>query len=162
MKVKVEGLRECQEALAELPKATSRNVLKRALLKSGQPMAEMAEQKAPKLTGHLQKSIAVSSTLSKKEQKNHRSMIGSLLQMTVAGWRSAPKKAVYVFVGAGPIVQASKQEFGTAHHGPQPYMRPAFDSQRMKVVETIKDLIWAEIDKARTRLAKKAARLAAK
>jgi hypothetical protein len=47
-------------------------------------------------------------------------------------------------------------------HAANPYMRPAFDAHYRQVLESVADSIRLELDKAVTRLAKKAARLAAK
>jgi HK97 gp10 family phage protein len=162
MKVKVEGLSETLEALRQLPKATSRNVLRRALIKAASPIEQQAEQSAPVRTAKLKVSITAGTALSKRERTKQRRWEGSVPVMTVAGWRSEPKTAVYVFVGAGPLPQARMQEYGTVNHGPQPYMRPAWDANKMKALTTIKADIWHEIDKARARLARKAERIAAR
>lgn len=142
--VKVEGLRELEQALLELPKATSRNVMKRTLLKAGRPIEAEAERLAPVLSGHLRKSIAVSSKLSRRQKKAQRVLKDS---------------EVEVFIGSSSL--GVLQEFGTAHHGPQPFMRPAWHGHKMRALETIKEDMWTEIDKAAKRLAKKAAKLKA-
>lgn len=147
--VRVEGLKELKAALEELPKATSTNVLKRALTEAGQPVASSAASMAPddpETGGYdLKKSITVGSRLSRRQKKQHRK--GSKVE---------------VFVGAGPLSQATQQEFGNALHGPQAFLRPAWDAGKMAVLEAIKKSLWENIDKARARLARKAARLAAK
>ena len=58
--------------------------------------------------------------------------------------------------------QGIQQEFGNRNHGPQPFMRPAWDGGQDALLEGIKDDLWAEIERAAARQAKKAARLAAK
>lgn len=50
------------------------------------------------------------------------------------------------------------QEFGTAHHAAQPFMRPAWDRNRMNVLATISDDAWSELAKAARRLARRAER----
>lgn len=45
---------------------------------------------------------------------------------------------------------------------PQPFMRPAWDEKKDEVLELIRTELGDEITKAAARLAKKAARLAAK
>ena len=37
------------------------------------------------------------------------------------------------------------QEYGTVHHGAQPFMRPAFDSETSKVLATIAASLWREL-----------------
>jgi HK97 gp10 family phage protein len=143
-KFRIEGLRELDEALKELPKATARNVLLRTLKNVGEPMAKDAARLAPDdpATGgkDLKNSIRVLSVPA-KERENH------------------------VEVAIGPTTKAFWglfQEFGTAHHGPQPFMRPAFDGGAMRALNSIKKTLANEISKAVQRLARKAQREAAK
>lgn len=142
---KVEGLKELEEALRELPKATGKNVLRRALLKAGEPIASSAAALAPRLRGKLQMSIGTGTKLSRRQKRLHR-----------------PESTVEVFVGAGALVQAITQEFGTVNHPAKPFMRPAWDGNKTKALDTIRDDLAEEIEKARQRLARKAARIAAK
>lgn len=142
---RIEGLRELEEALKELPKATGKNALRRALLKAGTPIANSARARAPRLKGALQMSIGTGTKLSRRQAKLHKK-----------------ESMVEVFVGAGALVQAITQEFGTAKHPAQAFMRPAWDQGRMGALATIRDDLATEIEKARQRLARKAARIAAK
>lgn len=147
--VKVEGLKELKAALEELPKATGTNVLKRALTEAGQLVAGPAAAMAPddpETGGYdLKKSITVGQRLSRRQKKRHKK--GSKVE---------------VFIGAGPLSQATQQEFGNALHGPQPYMRPAWDANKMGALEYIKKALAEQIEKARERLARKTAKLESK
>ena len=58
--------------------------------------------------------------------------------------------------------QGVQQEFGNKNHGPQPFMRPAWDAGKAELLDGIQDDLWAEIDKAAQRAARKTARLAKK
>lgn len=144
-KFHVDGLRELETALKELPKATGKNVLKRVLVKAAAPVASSAERLAPRMRGRLQMSIGTGTKLSRRQSKLHRK-----------------ESAVEVFVGAGALVQAITQEFGTAHHPAQPFMRPAWDANQKPSYDSIRDDLAQEIEKARKRLARKAEREAAK
>lgn len=142
---KIEGLRELERALGELPKATGKNVLKRTLMKVAKPIEADARRLAPVLRGDLEKHIATSTKLATRQK------------------RAQPKRStVEVHVGADTRPQAHLQEFGTAHHPPQPFLRPAWDGNRLAALEAIKSDLAMEIEKARARLARKAARKAAK
>lgn len=142
--VKVEGLRELERALAELPKRTSKSVARRTLLKAAQPMAEDARSKAPDdpATGgkDLHTSISAGTKLSRGGRRRHRK-----------------QSDVEVFIGPHAR-HAHLQEFGTAHHAAQPFMRPAWDAGKMKALDTIKEELWNEIKKAAKRIARRAAR----
>lgn len=142
--VKVEGLRELERALKELPRATGKNVLRRALTKAGAPIEADAERLAPVRTGHLVQSIGTGRKLTRRQRKQHR-----------------PESPVEVFVGAAEP-KAHLQEFGTGAGPAQPFLRPAFDSNKMRALDMVKTELATEIEKARARLARKAAREAAK
>lgn len=142
---KVEGLKELETALKELPKATGKNVLKRVLIKAGQPIAASAERHAPRLRGKLQMSIGTGTKLSRRQSRLHRK-----------------ESTVEIFAGAGALAQSITQEFGTSFHPAQPFMRPAWDENQKPSYDSIRDDLAAEIEKARKRLAKKAEREAAK
>lgn len=163
-KVKVEGLRELEKALADLPKATGKSAMRRVLKKRAQPVADAARSLAPHGVGHLEDSITVS-TKRPVGQKSESQRAFAAAGGGAAG-RAAAKAAgsspVLIFIGPGRHPQASLQEFGTSHHGPQPYMRPAWDRTKDAVLDGIKDDLWAEVRKSAARLAKKRAKAAAK
>jgi len=147
--VKVEGLSELAEALEELPKATGANVLRRTLLEAGEPVADQAQSLAPRKTGALQVSVSVQPASPSK--------------MTRTGKAAYDKQnKVEVVIEAGPNPQSITQEFGTVHHAAHPFMRPAWSAQKMATLERIREKLAEEIEKARARLARKAARLAGK
>lgn len=155
--VKIEGLRELDAALGELPKTTAKAVLRKVGLKALQPVADDARALAPDdpETGgnDLRSSIAVSTKLSPRQARLARSAVKK---------GEADKSFVEVYAGAGPLPYAHLQEFGTVNHAAQAFMRPAWDQNKMKVLESVKDGLWGEIEKAAKRLAKKQARMAAK
>ena len=150
-RVKVEGLKELDAALGELPKSTAKAVLRRILKKAGQPIADTAEQLAPRDDGTLAESIGVSTKLTSRQRSQHRKMFKN------------DKASVEMFVGAGGLPQAHIQEFGSENIvTPQPFMRPAWDQHQNEALEIIKTNLGDEIIAAAKRLARKAARQAAK
>jgi HK97 gp10 family phage protein len=150
-RVKVEGLRELDKALGELPKATARNVLKRVGIKALAPVASDASALAPVDTGNLKRSVAVGTKLTKRQQSIHRRAVRN------------DKSFAEVFAGVGKsLPQGHLREFGGDNAAPAPFMRPAWDKNRMGVLESIKKDLWAEISNAAARLSRKRARAAAK
>lgn len=137
--VRVEGLREIDKALGDLTKATGKNILRRVGRSRLEPMAEAARQKVPVDQSDLKDSIAVST----KNPKRHRK-----------------QSTVEIHMGPGRHPQAHLQEFGTLHHGPKAYMRPAWDGGKNELLTDIGRDLWSEIDKAAKRAARKAARQA--
>lgn len=144
---KTSGFAELDQALAQIEKtATAKAIMRRSLKKAAQPMADMAQAAAPVAKGTLQESVAVSPKLSGRQKKQHRKMFKN------------DKAAVEMFVGAGPLSSAHNQEFGNEHHGPQPFMRPAFDAEAKPTIDRLGKEMWADIEKTAARAAKKAAK----
>lgn len=147
LKVRMEGLKEVQAALRKLPDSTAKNVIRRVLKKNGQPIADDAQARAPVARGHLRRSVAVTTKLTKRQRSKHRKL---------------GKGDVEMFIGAGPDPAAHMQEFGTSKDAPQPFMRPAWDGGWRRLWTGIRQDMWDEIRKSSERLMRKAARAAAK
>lgn len=160
--LKVDGLRELELALADLPKATGRNVMRRAMIKALTPMERQAEGLAPSLTGDLRRGISVGTKLSKRQMAQHRKDIGAKTVKTESGFRSTAQTTLFMFMGPIGSAKSIVQEFGSSTQSPHPYMRPAWDSNRVQMLDTIKDELWKEIEVAAARLARKAAKLMSK
>src|SRR5262245_52339340 len=140
---RLDGLSELLEALqSELPKATSTNVIKRTLTNAADPFESTAYRLAPHMTGKLQRSIMVGTKLS-TTQRNKFPKISK----------------VEIYVGPGTLVQAITQEFGTVRQRPQPFLRPAWSENVKAVLDSIRGELADQIEKARQRAARKAARL---
>lgn len=142
---RVEGLKEIDAALGALPKATGRNVMRRAGVKALTPIAEDMRQRAPDDPNTGGNDLKSSITVTTKRPKKHRK-----------------ESEVEVYAGPGPLVQAIQQEFGNQNHGPQAFTRPAWDAGRDRIVPDLIEAFWPEIKKAADRVARKTARLAAK
>lgn len=139
---KIEGLSELVEGLTEeLPKATATNVQKRALMEAGRPIADTAKSLAPRRTGLLQERITVSTKLSPR-QKN----------------TSQKESKIEVYIGPPSMTRAIVAEFGSVKQTPRAFMRPAWDSNKRVAFASIRDVLEAEIEKARQRIARKTAR----
>lgn len=153
--VSIAGLREVDAALGDLGKVLGRNVMRRVAVKRLKPMAEVARSLAPDdpNTGgnDLKTSIAVSTQLGKRQKKlNRKSKSEVEAHMGPAG------------PGGNVPPQGIQQEFGNKNHGPQAFMRPAFDQGKDALIDGVGEDFWDEISKAAERKAKKAARLAAR
>jgi HK97 gp10 family phage protein len=173
-RVRVSGLRELDAALGELPKAAARRVVVRVLTKAAEPMAETARTLAPDdpETGapDLHTSIAVSTKLRNPAGKQEFAAVmraGGSREEAVAALRAARSAGgdeSFAEVFVGPDKEGSHgvlQEFGTVHHGPQPFMRPAFDRHKGQALEIIKRDLGDEILKTAKRIAARKARMVA-
>lgn len=161
-RMNIQGLADLEKALDNLGKSVGRSVLRKSLRKAAAPMRERAKDLAPVDDGDLRGSIIIGGLLNKSQRSKHRKLTAD------------ERSAIELFVG--PSYKLGKGgrhghlvEFGTAPHilggvfagaqhpgsAPQPFMRPAFDAEAGPTIERLKPLLWAEIDRAARRQAKK-------
>ena len=138
---KLEGLRELEAALRQMPQATARRTGLKALRAGAEPIARAARQLAPVGEGDLVESIDVSTRLA-PSQRADRGAVASL----------------EIHVGPGQHPQAITQEFGTYKEPAQPFMTPAWEQQRMTALDIVGTALGIEVEKTAARLAKKRGR----
>lgn len=173
--VKVEGLKELEQSLTELTRATARNTLRRTLLKAGEPIAKTASELAPYDNSNPGRHLADTITVTTKAPPNAdvgRAAFASAMragatrgeagQASRAARAANPDTFARVWVGPNRHPKAITQEFGTYFHGPQPYMRPAWDAEQGAALDIIRRDLKAEIDKAVARARRRAAKQLAK
>lgn len=152
MKVSVSGLREIEKQMENLSRAASKGAARRAAVQAMQPMADLAKSLAPDdpVTGapDLHRSIAVSS--SSKPGRSIKRLFEGPMQVNVF---MGPTREGYP--------QAMFQEFGTIKHAAQPYMRPAWDQDKMAMLDRLKEALADQVTKAVARADRRAARAAA-
>lgn len=166
----VTGLKEFEASLAELGKATARNVMIRALEDSAEEIAEPMRRNAPVRFGNLKESIIVSAKSVSKAGKSafaaalragaSRSQAGAAAKLANKG---AKGKDTFSQVFVGPTLDGfygALQEFGTSRQAAKPFARPAFDEGAPGALDRIKTDLASQIDKAAVRAARKAARKA--
>lgn len=150
--VRLEGFRELERALAELPKATGKNVLRRVGRGALEPMADVAAARAPVRTGKLAYSISVSEKATPRATWNK------------GRFRALPSTGIVMAMGpgkfAGVLNYATFDEFGTVDTPAFAFMRAAWDGGAVKALDYIKDNLKIEIDKSAAKLARKRARAA--
>ncbi|WP_294189072.1 HK97-gp10 family putative phage morphogenesis protein [uncultured Sphingomonas sp.] len=143
--IRVEGLRQLDAALKELPKAAGKAVLRRVGIKALEPFDKAWREKAPHLTGELEESGGIGTRLTKRQARLKRKRGGK----------------AYVEVYAGPNNPASvPQEFGTHDQKAQPFARPAWDETSTEALVIVETELGGEIDRTAQRLARRALRLA--
>jgi len=140
--MKVEGFRDIEKALAELPRGTSKGVARRAMKKELAPIAVMANAFWP---GSRDDVFRVTSRLERGRRKPR-----------------AGRSVVFMFVGAnygaGGAPHAHLLEFGTgprytkngAFRGsvaPDPMLQPAWDANKGRLLEGLGARLWDEIEK---------------
>lgn len=145
--VKVEGLRELEAALADLPRATGKNVLRRVLKKAAAPIESTAEALAPHLTGTLERNINMGSRLTRRQAQMVR--------------KADSKSSAEIHVGTADPA-GIQTEFGNVNQAAEPWLRPAWDQNKQAALDMIASDLGEEIGRASARLARKAARAAKK
>lgn len=138
IKVRVEGLRDLEKRLSKLEKdATKKTIARNALKVGGKVISDTARRLAPFQYGGLRKGIDVGTRLSRSQRSRH-----------------IKRDPVEVFAGASATSSATQQEFGNVNHPAQPFMRPAFDSQKEWALAAIENEMEDNITRAIKRQAK--------
>lgn len=132
------GFKDLYRALDALPEVVKKEELEPLLVTALEPMKEYARVIAPDdpLTNppwSLPQSIEVSS-----RQRSGRAKSDRALGRFDARAYMGPTKGGYP--------QAVMQEFGTIHHVAQPYMRPAYESQKHVTLKIISDNLAARLE----------------
>lgn len=144
--IQTHGFKELERALAEeLPKATAKNVLRRSATNAMKLIEDRARGLAPVERGRLRDGIVTKPTKAKR----------------VSRTRFASSSGVEVATGPTGRPEggnASWQEFGTVKMAAHPYMRPAADAEGHNVIDIVRTELALQIDKAKARIARKAAR----
>ena len=133
---RVRGSKDLSDALRRLPDGILGD-LRPALVRSAQDVADAAEALVPEAEGDLLGSITV--TGPNETTPPYAAGGGNVTAM--------PNQAL-VTVGSTDVRHGHLQEFGTVHHAPQPFLRPAWRLKRRKVEARIRRAIAAAIRKA--------------
>jgi len=142
--VKFEGLADLDRALADLgKKTTQKNVLVRTLKKAAEPIRSQAQSLAPVETGKLELSIITGTRLTRSQRSS--------------AYRAGTLGVAEVHVGTA-LSRGMFQEFGTFKMRPHPFLRPAWEANKLRALSIIGTELWVEIRKAADRAARKAAR----
>lgn len=180
--MRIEGFKELDNALKELPKATGKNCIRRALMRAALPIVMAAKAKAPVRpgSGRLRDAILVTKVkftggAAGKAAFAEAMRAGKTKAEAADAAREANIQAAEEAGGAVPIsgiaiigvdykkaFYAHFVEFGTVKMSPKPFLRPAWDAGKYQAAQAIHDTLKEEIDKAVARIAKKTLRASQK
>lgn len=152
---KTEGFAGLEDALIELEQFSGKttlgkNAVMRGLKKAMKRVEDRAKQLVPVDDGHLRDSITTKKERAKRVRGSAKFKRETGISMLTG---PAPK-------GTLARSNAAWQEEGTVEMRPQPYMRPAADSEGEKVVDEVADVLREEVLKTAARAKKRAARKA--
>jgi len=152
-KFEIVGLKECMDALEQLPTLSmKKTVVRNALKKAAIPIKDRAKENAQGIKienpGVIAESVKIGTSL-KKSQRGR-----------------TERDRVTVYVGSNSNL-AHLFEFGTAERykksgaytgyiPPMPFMREAWDSKKKVSLDILKEELWKALEKAAKSLYKKA------
>lgn len=149
--VRVDGLRELGEAMRSLGREVATKVATSMTSAAAGVVRKDAIARAPEhdephtvdgvevQPGNLKRNIV------RKKVAKSKTPLTSVHIVTVRGKRKDGYAARY----------GRLQEFGTVHHAPQPFLRPAFDNNRMRAVDEMKRVGQRRIEAAAKKAAKR-------
>lgn len=132
MSLRIDGGKELAARLGRLEQSVSRKVKVNALREAAEPIRATAAQLAPRSSDapHLAENIVIG-TLT----ENRLERIGRDTETVVEVGPAAGKGGDDFFYGLF-------QEFGTAFHPAQPFMRPAFDAWAPRSLSILVSSLW--------------------
>lgn len=159
IEMKMHGLKELDDALAQLPKSMSRSILIKALKRAAEPAMRKGQANAP--TG---KTLGIVNSVGARPMRRRR------FGAEIAVGPNAPHAHLIEF-GTKPRVTVIDRKGvlsdGTAVYGvrvensgvkPNRFWTRAWEATKGEVLAELKELIWAELHKAAKRLGGQAAR----
>ena len=154
---KIEGMKELDKMLKELPKSTRKTVVRNSLKKAAKPIADAYKRNIPQSGRATGKTLADRVEITSKLKPSQRSFgprDRTMVEMFVGS--SAPHAHLVEF-GTGPRYQKETGRY-TGSMPPNPYLRNAFDATRRQALEILRDEMWKNIMRSAERIRKKAVR----
>lgn len=138
--VNVDGLRELGEAMRALGAEVSEKIAHRMVSKAARMVRDEAKKAAPVRTGYLKQNIIV------KKMRKSETDLTSEYRMGVRKYKlkyadtrfNVRKRRAGKYYGVDDAYYWRYLEFGTVKMAARPFMRPAFDNNRMRAVEVMK------------------------
>lgn len=136
--VEVKGLRELMLALEKLPQEVQKKPVQQALRAAAKPMRDDAMSRVPRETGTVQKNIVVQRS---KLYNGKNFVYGVVLRVRNMSKRLKKSKGY-----AGDPFYWKFLEFGTAKMPARPFMRPAFEGNKDKAIQIIRERLARGIE----------------
>lgn len=147
--VRIDGLKELQDALKKLPEKIARNGLRTAVYAGAKTIRDEAKVRAPVYTGPVSEGHPPPGTLARsiimKQIPEESGMYRQTFYVTVRQGKKYRKQGK-----KGNLSQDAFYwrfvELGTAKMSAHPFIRPAFESKKMEAVEAIKTRLAERIE----------------
>ena len=154
--IKLEGIGQVDQALKQLEedfgsKTAQARVLVPAVREAMRPVLLDARQNAPEDTGDLNRSLLVEAR--RPTKRDRRSKYVTQTDTVIAAVTTASGKKL-AKMGIKSDARAIAQEFGTARHPAQPYLRPALEANAQSTVNRLGDILARRIQQFRAKMSK--------
>lgn len=154
--IKLEGIGQVDQALKQLEedfgsKTAQARVLVPAVREAMRPVLLDARQNAPEDTGDLNRSLLVEAR--RPTKRDRRSKYVTQTDTVIAAVTTASGKKL-AKMGIKSDARAIAQEFGTARHPAQPYLRPALEANAQNTVNRLGDILARRIQQFRAKMSK--------
>lgn len=154
--LKMEGFKELERKLAQLPASTAKGVARRVMKKQLKPVADMANALWP---GSSDDVFQITSRIARGQMTDsHMERKASTVDMFVGapGGSTGTPEAPLIEFGTGPRYQKGGKYVGAV--SPQPMLQPAWDANKSRMLEQLGADLFEEIEKSLKRRAAKAAK----
>lgn len=169
-----EGFQEFEELINQMVEdfgeKDTRKIMRNAVKDSMAPVLMDAKLRAPTDTGALQASLQIEAR--KPTGKDRKSKYVDRTDAVIASVTTAPgwklkktaffnrknKKSDIKQVGINSDARAVAMEFGTAKVAAKPFLRPALESNKMVVVDSLGDNLKVHLERYKARAARRAKR----
>ena len=157
--MRIDGLKEVQNALKELPKEIQKRPLRSAVSAGAKVIADDAINKAPQgETGNLRKSIYRYRSRSQSPTGKETFLVG--VRKGKAKYSNTSRNRRLGRVGKTYQTQGEAYywrfvEFGTSSQPARPFLRPAFENSKERAVQVMKERLGKAIETQARKLAKK-------
>jgi HK97 gp10 family phage protein len=154
--IKLEGIGNVDKALKALEdefgdKLARSKVLIPAVREALKPVLIQARANAPKDSGDLTRSLIVEAR--RPTSRDRRSKYVTRTDTVIAAVTTASGKKL-AKMGIKSDARAIAQEFGTANHPAQPYLRPALESNAQSTVTRLGEILARRIEQFRAKNSK--------
>ena len=154
--IKLEGIGDVDRALKALEdefgdKMARSKVLIPAVREALKPVLIQARANAPKDSGDLTRSLIVEAR--RPTSRDRRSKYVTRTDTVIAAVTTASGKKL-AKMGIKSDARAIAQEFGTANHPAQPYLRPALESNAQSTVTRLGEILARRIEQFRAKNSK--------
>jgi HK97 gp10 family phage protein len=146
--IKITGINQLRRTIDRLPAELKKRAEVPVLRAGAKPILKAAKRKVPvgdsEAPGQLKRSLGITV---KKVKGVFSSRVGARTGFNVRlknGKKKDPSKYIHLV------------ELGTRHSAPQPFIRPAIDSSKGEVLESMSDGLEKHLHRTAKRLAKKA------